>query len=127
MTPSSRFILTASALVLAAYGGALLFIPEHVMAAYGVSEAAPFFAQHLGLALFGLATVNRLARTAPVGGIYGRPIVTGNLVHFGAVFMLHLGHMIRNDVPLGVWVGLLLSGVLTAAFAILLFGDATRS
>ena len=46
--------------------------------------------QAIGAAWFGLAAIDWMARGAPFGGIYGRPIALGNFAHF-LILALALG------------------------------------
>ena len=74
--------VTLSALCLAAGGILLLFAPRETGAALlpGASGADKLF-QLLGAALLGFAMMNWTAKGAALGGIYGRAVVIGNLMH----------------------------------------------
>lgn len=62
-------------------GVALIFLPEEVAA--GVFPGAPpVLVSLVGAALFGFGQLNWMTRQSPMGGIYGRPVVMANLVHF---------------------------------------------
>ncbi|MBL7980346.1 MAG: hypothetical protein JNL52_00915 [Flavobacteriales bacterium] len=77
---NSRSLLTSSALFLALVGLALTFAPAEVLGT--TNEQYTVIGQLLGAALCGAACINWMARSAPMGGIYGRPLASGNLVHF---------------------------------------------
>jgi hypothetical protein len=79
-----RLLMTSTALVLGAAGIAASFMPHAVLVEFGVTplDPLPVLVQILGALLFGFSMLNWLARGLSIGGIYGRPIVVGNLAHF---------------------------------------------
>ena len=82
--------VTVSALCLGAAGILLLFAPQETGAALlpAASGADKLF-QLLGTALLGFAMMNWTAKGAALGGIYGRAVVIGNLMHLlGGAFVL---------------------------------------
>ena len=74
---------------LMAVGAAFVFAGAELAAALGWSGGEPL-ASLVGGALFGLGAANWMARSSPMGGIYGRAIVLGTQVHFvvGAAALL---------------------------------------
>lgn len=94
-----------------------LFVPDRLAAA---PEALPFV-QLLGAALLGFAALNWLARAAPVGGIYGRPILMGNFFHFFMGSLLLLRAVIGGLGSPMLWAALALYAVGLAAVALRLF------
>ena len=117
-----RQMMAASAALMAIAGFALLMAPAGVLSLYGVVLPPPelVLAQLLGAALLGNANINWLARSAVLGGIYGRPLIAGNLTHclVGALVILRaaLGGAGRP----AVWATLGLYALCTAGFASLL-------
>lgn len=81
---TTRLLMMTSALVMAVIGLALSFAPEEVSVAVGVgtSEPSTIVLQLCGALYCGFALMNWMAKGTVLGGIYGRPIVIGNLVHF---------------------------------------------
>jgi hypothetical protein len=84
--------MASTALVLGAAGIAASFLPHDILVGLGVAPVVPLplLVQLLGALLFGFALLNWLAKDMSIGGIYGRPIVVGNLAHFviGALTLL---------------------------------------
>ena len=74
--------MTASALVMGALGLAATFLPQEIAAYLGASTTLPLLIQILGALYLGFAMLNWMARTSLIGGIYSRPVASGNLVHF---------------------------------------------
>ena len=89
---SSRLLMSATAIALAACGLACSFAPQELLAVAGLpaAAAAVLGMQALGAAWLGLAMLDWMARGAPFGGIYGRPVAMGNGLHF-TVLALALG------------------------------------
>jgi len=79
----------------------------------------------MGGLYLGFAMLNWMNRNAPVGGIYGRPLLTANLIHFLIVSLMLIKHVID-----GAGNGLILLCVLYTSFAVgfglLQFMDPTR-
>jgi hypothetical protein len=73
--------VTISALCLGAAGVSLVFAPREIGAALMPGTSGDGLFQLLGAALLGFAAMNWTARGAALGGIYGRAVVIGNLMH----------------------------------------------
>ena len=74
--------VTISAICLAVAGVLLVFAPREAGNALLPGVSADGLFQLLGAALVGFAAMNWTARGAALGGIYGRAVVVGNLMHF---------------------------------------------
>jgi hypothetical protein len=76
--------MASSALALCVAGIAASFLPREILAEFGVAPTPPvaLLVQLLGALLLGFAMLNWLAKGMAVGGVYGRPVVVGNLAHF---------------------------------------------
>ncbi len=81
---NTRILMISSALVMAAIGLSLSFAPEEVSVAIGNGTSGPWtiILQLSGALYCGCALMNWMTKGATLGGIYGRPIVIGNMVHF---------------------------------------------
>ena len=81
-----RLLMTTSALFLAALGLPCVFAPDIVLARFVThsSTAAELVVQLAGALYFGFAALNWMSRGSLMGGIYGRPVTIGNLLHFVA-------------------------------------------
>jgi hypothetical protein len=112
---NTRLLLISSAAFLAVLGLVLTFAPAEVLATDDPRTIV--VGQLLGAALCGGAFLNWMSRGAPMGGIYGRPLAIGNLVHF-TVGGLALVKVIRSVEPFGfvtiMIIGYLLLAVLFA-------------
>jgi hypothetical protein len=74
--------IAISALGMAAVGVLLVFAPQESGAALVPGTSADALFQLLGASLLGFAAMNWTAKGAALGGIYGRAVVVGNLMHF---------------------------------------------
>ncbi len=119
---NTRYLMIASSLVMAAIGLSLTFAPQEIMRRMGGEAAGwPLIILQLCGALYcGLALMNWMAKAVVLGGIYGRPIVIGNLVHFtmGAIllFKAHSGHSID---PL-LWAMIIVYALFAALFGLVM-------
>lgn len=79
-----RALMALSALAMAAAGLAATFAPGELLAAVGAGADAwsELLVQLAGALYLGFAMMNWMARGSLIGGIYGRPVALGNLVHF---------------------------------------------
>lgn len=82
---SSRWLMISSAAVSGALGLCLTFAPREVANLIeDGTGSSPLGLQLLGAALLGWSMVNWMARGSLFGGIYNRPLVVGNLLHWFA-------------------------------------------
>ncbi len=116
---NSRYLMIASAAVLAALGLLLSFAPEETLAYLGqpATGAVPVLLQLAGALYLGFAVMNWTAKGSVLGGIYGRAIVLGNFLHFTMGALALLKAAIDPGLGTIIWV---LTGIY-AVFA-LLFG-----
>lgn len=84
MANPTRFLLSASALLLGLMGLATTFAPQEILTALGEPQSSTLqlIVQLLGALYLGFAGLNWMVRGSIIGGIYNRPIVIGNLMHF---------------------------------------------
>lgn len=98
MNNGTRYLMIASALFMAVISLPLTFAPQEILHRFD-SEATLWertVAQLCGALYCGFALLNWMAKGSTLGGIYGRPMMIGNLVHFtmGALVLLKMpgGH-----------------------------------
>jgi hypothetical protein len=80
----SAAVSRASALYLAIGGFVLLFAPDAVLPRLipGYPSGGLWLGQLLGAAWLGMAALNWINRRLIIGGVYGRPVVLANAVHY---------------------------------------------
>lgn len=77
--------MTSSAIFLGVLGFLLSFLPSEIMAYLSVEPTiiTTLFLKILSALYLGFGILNWMAKGSIIGGIYNRPIVIGNLMHFG--------------------------------------------
>ena len=127
MNPRPSVLLVISAVIYFAAALPLLFAPEEVLTFAGAPATVldVTLLQVIGSAMFGFAMLNWLNRHARVGGIFGRPLVAGNLAHVVTAVLL-LGRVAsRASFSIPLTLVLVLYGVLSLAFGFKLFVQPT--
>jgi hypothetical protein len=118
----STVVSRSSAALLLAGGLALLFAPDAVLPRLspGFPTTALWMAQLLGAAWLGLAALNWINRRVVLGGVYGRPVVFANLIHYfiGALVLIKAA---RPDSPAMIWLLAVPATTLALAYGALLF------
>jgi hypothetical protein len=125
---NSRYLMIASALVMAAMGLVLSFAPAETLAYMGGPAAGrlPVILQLTGGLYLGFAFTNWTAKGMVLGGIYGRALVMGNFLHFimGALTLLRAAVGISNG-PV-FWTVTLIYVAFATGFGLLLFAHPAK-
>lgn len=124
----TRFLMSASALVLALLGLLGSFMPEQVLDGMS-APASPILMlliQVLGALYLGFAGLNWMVRDSLVGGIYSRPVVIGNLLHFLTAGLAMIKLLVRAPELQMLWPLALAYAVFAATFGIVLFRHPVR-
>ncbi len=119
----SRILMSASAAVLAALGVAGTFLPHETLSRLGSEPSAPLvlLQQTFGAVCLGFALLDWMSRHATLGGIYGRPLVVGNLLHFTAAALACVKLMLRAPELRPLWPLALVYALLALGFTFALF------
>jgi hypothetical protein len=115
--------MSASALLLAAAGLALLFAPSEIhrlLIAPDGAAAPPLLLQFWSAGLLGLAATSWTGRGMTLGGIYGRALVVGNLVHWTVGALVGVRAAFDHPDPGLLWVAVAVFGGFALAFGWLL-------
>ncbi|MGI9174896.1 MAG: hypothetical protein ACR2GR_06225 [Rhodothermales bacterium] len=115
-------LLVGAAIFQGLYGVALLFLPDELLGLFALDVRGALFAQQFGTALLGLAAVNWIGRGTSVGGIYGRPLVLGNLAFFMTNALLLVRQVLERPEMWVLWVNEVIVAGFALVFALLLFG-----
>ena len=80
----TRILMTTSAALMAVIGIAASFLPQEVLGLHGTvpDNATVLIVQMAGAVYIGFAMLNWMARGILIGGIYARPVASGNFLHF---------------------------------------------
>ncbi|MFB0938686.1 MAG: hypothetical protein QMB29_07100 [Urechidicola sp.] len=81
----TKIVMTSSAIFLGVIGILLSFLPSEIITYLGVEPTiiTTLFLKILSALYLGSGILNWMAKGSIIGGIYNRPIVIGNLMHFG--------------------------------------------
>ena len=126
---NTRILMTASALVLALLGLPCIFAPDAVLKelAGATTPAAELLVQVTGALYLGFAGLNWMGRANLIGGIYGRPVAIGNLMHFLVAGIALLKFAPQASPPAPMWVLAAMYAVLALAFGLIVFGNPLRA
>lgn len=78
---NTKTVMTSCAAILMIAGIALSFLPQEAASAF-FPGTDPLLLQIVGALYFASGMTNWTARESLIGGIYGRPVLIGNLTHF---------------------------------------------
>lgn len=102
---NTKFLMTASSIVMGILGLAAIFLPKEILINLGQpqTELLTLFVQMTGALYFGFAIMNWMAKTVLIGGIYARPLCIGNFSHFViAGLALLKATSINRSLPFGI-------------------------
>lgn len=121
----SRLLMRASVVFLGLLGLAATFMADVILAALEIpaSPLLQLMIQLLGALYLGFAVLNWMTRDNLIGGIYGRPLVVGNLMHF---FIAGITIMRQAPEIPALWPAALLFVLFAAGFAVVMFRHPAR-
>lgn len=81
---NTKILMTVSSVILGIFGLGLIFVAEEILNLIAASDNQMLLLilQILGATYFGFAMLNWMTKHNLIGGIYSKPLVIGNLVHF---------------------------------------------
>lgn len=126
---NTRLLMMASALFLALLGLPCVFAADVVLRHFGGATSPPveLLVQATGALYFGFAGLNWMGRANLIGGIYGRPVAIGNLLHFLVAGMALAKFCLQREAPPMMWVVAALYAIFALSFAFIVFGNPLRS
>lgn len=121
----TRLLLLSSATFLGILGLTGTFAPAETLVLLGVDPlpAVVVLFQMGGGLYLGFALLNWMSRNAPMGGIYGKPVATANLIHFLVVALMLIKEVLNGDLGNGFLILCVLYTLFAAGFASTLFRD----
>lgn len=114
--------MTAASFMLGVTGIALSFFPQEIsMILHAhITTTLTIILQLLGALYFGFAMLNWMAKETLLGGIYGKPIVAGNVIHF-VIGALALIKVLSQDQRLIVLVASIVYAVFAVMFSVVMY------
>jgi len=124
----SRLLMTVSALVLVALGVPCLFAPDLVLERFTGTSSPPaeLIVQITGALYAGFAVLDWMAKGTLIGGIYGRPLALGNLLHFFAAGLALIKAAPSFPQPLIAWPLAGVYAVIAVGFGLVIFRNPVR-
>lgn len=82
---NTKILMTISSFFLGSIGIIFSFLPKEIILFLNIdpNPVTLIFIQLLSSLYLGFAILNWMAKGTTIGGIYNKPIVIGNLMHFG--------------------------------------------
>ncbi len=119
---NTKILMIVSSVLLLAAGIIITFLPQEILAQFTVqpNQELTMTLQILGALYFAFGMVNWLAKENLLGGIYGRPIIVGNVTHF-VIGALALIKGISLHGSLLLWIAAVIYGIFAAAFTITMY------
>jgi hypothetical protein len=117
---NTKILMISSTVILGIVGVLLTFVPREILASTSVitNSITILFLQMLGALYLGFAILNWMAKGVTMGGIYNKPIVLGNLMHFGVGSLA----MIKMVTEIQIHVEIIMSLMIVYTVFAVLFG-----
>ena len=82
---NTKIVMTISAIFMGIIGIGLSFLPKEILTYLQLesNQSTGLILQLLGALYLGFGMMNWMAKSSIIGGIYNKPMVIGNLMHFG--------------------------------------------
>ena len=127
---NTKILMTSSAIFLAIIGILFSFLPNEVMEYLNVepNSISIIFLNILSALFLGFGILNWMAKGTLIGGIYNKPIVIGNLMHFGvgaiALIKVVFNNQTRPEIIISLTAVYLIFAIL---FAYVFFVNPTKN
>lgn len=126
---NTRIVLGSSGLAMGVVGLLASFLPHEILTALQENAAGlvPVLVQVLGALYLGFGILNWMSKGVRIGGIYARPVATGNFLHFFAGAMALLKGISLEQ---SHWLIMALAGVYAlyaVLFGLILFRDPLKA
>jgi hypothetical protein len=120
---NTKLLMSLSAAFMAILGLAATFMPHETLVRHGARADgfAVFLVQLVGALYLGFAMLNWMGRASLIGGIYGRPVALGNLVHFAVVAITLVKMMVSGSISHSIIIASVIYLALAAWFGLVVF------
>ena len=124
----SKILMTISALFLGIIGICLSFLPKEIINYLNINSnvITILLFQLLGALYLGFGILNWMLKGSRIGGIYNRPVLMGNFIHFlvGAIALIKIVTNIQVHSEIIIFLMIVYS-ILSISFAILFKSNPT--
>jgi hypothetical protein len=120
----SKLLLSAASVFFGLAGAGATFLPQELLVHVRQPDARilVIFIQVIGALYLALAMLDWMSRGATIGGIYGRPLVTANVLYF-TMIALALARWAAAGAPPGILVLAAIHAVFAVCFGAVMFGS----
>ena len=126
---NTKVLMTISSIILGVFGLSLIFGAEEISNIIVASDNQVILLvfQILGATYFGFAMLNWMTKHNLIGGIYSKPLVIGNLVHFlvGSFALVKIVMHLENNIEI-MWGLTIIYVGLTLCFGYVLMTDPNK-
>ena len=125
----TQVLMSTSAILLATFGIGATFLPQEILQWLGATPSAALsqLVQLAGALYLGFAVLNWMLRHQLIGGIYNRPVVLANLLHFVSAAIGLVKTITSAPEAQVLWPAALTYGIFALAFGAVLFRHPVRS
>ncbi len=118
-----KYIMAASAILTGLSGLAASFFPKEILMKAGISpnETMILVIQVTGALYIGFGIMNWMAKTILIGGIYAKPLATGNFAHFFIAAIALLKAATNHYVSPYLWLAAIIYSIFALLFGMVLF------
>lgn len=122
---NTKFLMAASAILMAFIGIILIFLPEEIANYFGFVSTgfSSLLLQIMGALYMAFATLNWMAKANVIGGIYSKPVAMGNFAHFFIAGLSIVKHAFSNQTDMFIWSLAIVYSIFAILFAIVAFGN----
>jgi hypothetical protein len=122
---NTKVLMMASAIVMAVAGILFIFLPDEILryTAFPADDFTVLFLQVTGALYFGFATLNWMARTNLIGGIYSKPVAMANFGHFFIAGVTLVKIVLIEAAGIVLWAITVLYCIFAVLFTIVAFGN----
>lgn len=120
---NTRTLMVLSALLMGVCGVVFQFSPHSILNYFNADSTGilPLFVQIIGALYLGFAMINWMAKTVLIGGIYARPLVMGNLLHFMVGAFSLLKYVFAAPNLWAIWIAAIIYSLFAISFGIVMF------
>lgn len=117
---NTKLLMSISAAIMIAIGLAFSFMPKEILSALDITitdRTMPLILQLTGALYLGFGTMNWMAKTVLIGGIYAKPLSMGNFAHFLIASLALMKNLMHNSIASTyIWILTIIYALLAIAF-----------
>ena len=120
---NTKLLMVSSALIMGITGIVLTFLPQETAKFFGWPASSAIAIQVIGALYFGFAMTNWIAKSHLIGGIYGRPVLIGNISHYIIAALALVKFSIKGASGITILIVTVIYSVFAISFVYLFFAN----